>query len=107
MTGALCGKIFAKEDPVLPLPDIQVDLLDEHGDTIAQVLTDAQATFQLLALPPGTYRLRLPGFSWTDEVEVASPNSRQITCDRPLFVTFHVSGECTPPSPISIVDPSK
>jgi hypothetical protein len=105
VTGAFCGKAFAKGSyaPIL-LANDELDLVDESG-IVAKAYPDANADFKFATLPLGKFRVTLPGFVKTAEV-VEITSLEQSACVRPLFVTLQVDGECAPWSHITAIPPS-
>ena len=103
--GAFCGRAFGRGSGApIPLEKSELDVIDEQGVVVAKAYPDAHAEFTFAELPPGRYRVTLPGFTPTAEI-VEMTSRSQGACLRPLFVVLQVSGECTPPSHISLVSP--
>ena len=106
---AFCGQAFAGAGfpgaRLEAVPNARITLLRSgDGDDVAYATTDGEGNFTFAHVPLGTYRVYLPGFTGTGQVvEITSAN--QDTCQRKLFISFILSGECSPGSPISTTRP--
>lgn len=98
VTGAFCG---TAHDALGPFENAELDLIGEADlNIVAKVPTDAKGGFIFSRLPLGRYRAYVPGWTPSEEViEITSANQRH--CQRPLFVSLTISGECPRPSHIA------
>src|SRR5713101_7279510 len=82
VSGAFCGRAFGRGfSAPISLKNSELDLIDERGVVVARAYPDSQANFKFSDLPPGKYRVTLPGFMSTAEIiEITSSN--QDTCQR-------------------------
>jgi hypothetical protein len=96
VNGAFCGIVF---DGLGPQKNSELDLVSPFNlDIVARARVDGQAKFGFPALPPGQYRVYLPGF--TASYALVELTSNQAACERPLHIDLVIAGECAPPSRI-------
>jgi hypothetical protein len=97
VNGAFCGMVF---DALGPQKNSELDLVSPSNlDIVARGRVDGQAKFGFPVVPPGKYRVYLPGF--TASYALVELTGNQAACERPLYVDLVIAGECAPPSRIT------
>jgi hypothetical protein len=101
VNGAFCGMVF---DALGPQKNSELNLVSPSNlDIVARARVDGQAKFGFPAVPPGKYRVSLPGFATS--YALVELTSNQAACERPLYIDLVIAGECAQPSRITEARP--
>jgi Carboxypeptidase regulatory-like domain len=92
---AVCGEVADRYGA--PVPNANVELLNNQSTVLQKVVTDADGHFTVLKVAKGEYVLRVstPYFvaAWQPFVLTKSNASRH--CEKPIHVFLDVAGRCS------------
>lgn len=84
-----CGKVLALNFDGDPIPNVELGLLSNTGQTIASTTTDAKGNFDLSGIHPGTYSLYTKSKTWdTIRWPVKVSQAKGSGCSHPLYVVL-------------------
>ena len=90
-----CGTVT---DPTgVPIPKVDVELLDKQSVVLQQTLTDEDGDFNVPNVAKGEYVLRVksPYFVSAWQPIIVTKNSANSRCGRPIKVRLEVAGRCS------------
>ena len=91
----VCGRVTDFRN--VPVPMVDVELLDTHSVTLQQGLTDENGIFTLPNVANGEYaiRVRYVGFAAAWQPFIVTKDKPSTRCKRPMQVRLEPAGRCS------------
>lgn len=91
----VCGRVV---DPTgVPIPRVEVELLDSHSNILRKALTNDSGSFDLQDVLPNRYviRVQFAGFATAWQPFVLTKNEPDAKANKPMQVHLALAGSCS------------